>query len=193
MTHSHEFSHLIPATRVGQDYTETTFKADDRQCALLAKRYNITSVESVSGYAKLRRESDGVTIYVSGMFKAFVTQSCVTTFEPVTDEIEEEFEGWFLDETHAKSFKKAKKKRAIIDTEDFAADEDEDFMAGEHEDPEPIIGGMVDVGELVAQFLSLALDPYPKSEKAKAQGLLEQEINPEKPNPFDVLKDYKAK
>jgi uncharacterized metal-binding protein YceD (DUF177 family) len=193
MTQTHDFPHLIPAARVGQDYTETSFEADARACALLAKRYNITSVEAVSGYAKLRRESDGVTIYVMGSFKADVTQSCVTTFEPVADHIEEDFEGWFLDETHAKSFKKAKKKRAVSDLEDFAAEEDEDFMAGENEDPEPIINGMVDVGELVAQYLSLALNPYPKSEKAKAIGQLAQEINPDKPSPFDVLKDYKAK
>jgi hypothetical protein len=34
----------------------------------------------------------------------------------------------------------------------------------ESEDPEPVIDGKIDAGELVAQYLSLAIDPYPRLE-----------------------------
>ena len=33
----------------------------------------------------------------------------------------------------------------------------------EHEPPETIIDGVIDIGELAAQFLALALDPYPRA------------------------------
>ena len=34
----------------------------------------------------------------------------------------------------------------------------------EKEDPEPVVNGYIDLGEVVTQFLSLALDPYPHKE-----------------------------
>ena len=33
----------------------------------------------------------------------------------------------------------------------------------EEEDPEPVVDGMIDVGELAAQFLLLGVDPYPRA------------------------------
>ncbi|MBU6235046.1 MAG: DUF177 domain-containing protein [Alphaproteobacteria bacterium] len=194
MSNTHEFQHCIPAAKIGREASKTRFEADARQCALLAKRYGILSVDSLTGEAELVRESDGMTIAVKGHFAAEVTQACVTTLEPVKDSIEEDFEGWFLDESQAKSFKKARKMKTDSDSDEpFGGDEDEEtMMPAEMEDPEPVINGMVDVGELVAQYLSLALDPYPKSEKALAEGPIGDDSPPEKTSPFDVLKQLKT-
>jgi uncharacterized metal-binding protein YceD (DUF177 family) len=191
----HEFPHTIPASKIGREQFKITFAADERQCAQLARRYGILSVEGLSGTATLWREGDGMTIVVNGHFVADVTQACVTTLEPVPDHIEEDFEGWFLDESQAKSFKKAKKLRTDLDIEDpFNSEEDEEtMMPDEREDPEPVINGLLDVGELVAQYLSLALDPYPKSAKALEMGPIGDEADLKKPNPFAVLKDMKGK
>jgi uncharacterized metal-binding protein YceD (DUF177 family) len=195
MTMQNEFPHQIPAAKIGREPFKTSFEASPRQLEFLAKRYGVTSVDSLTGHATLIRETDGMTIAATGHFKAEVTQACVTTLEPVKDTIEEDFEAWFLDESQAKSFKKAKKLKADAETDDpFNVEEDEEtMMVSERDEPEPVVNGQVDVGELVAQYVSLAINPYPHSEKARAVGYVGDGQEPEKPNPFAVLKDLKVK
>jgi len=192
---THEFSHLVTATNVGPEGFNTRFEADERARQLLAKRFGIVSVDHLSGTATLTRESDGMTIHVSGAMDAQVTQACVTTLDPVKDRVQESFEGWFLDESQAMSFTRAKKRKEEEEIGGFfiPGETDENPLIEEREEPEPVVNGMVDVGELVAQFLSLALNPYPHSEKALAEGPLGDPAAPEKPNPFEALKDWKAK
>jgi len=192
MSPVHEFPHPVQAAKIGHEPMTIGFKADEHQCALLARRYNILSVENVVGTASLHREADGMTIGVRGTFTADVTQACVTTLEPVPDHIEEDFEGWYLDESQASSFKRAQKRRIEKDEDDIF-DEAEDHIADERDDPEPVVGGLVDVGELVAQYLSLALNPFPHSEKALKEGPVGDEAELKKPNPFAILKDLKTK
>ena len=43
---------------------------------------------------------------------------------------------------------------------------DEVEIDPEAEMPEPVVGGKLDLGEILAQELSLALDPYPRSPEA---------------------------
>ena len=69
-------------------------------------------------------------------------------------------------------------------------------IINEQEDPEKIIGGKIDLGEVVTQHLSLAIDPYPHKEGVKYEyGDDEPEKVPEafKNNPFAALKDWKSK
>lgn len=188
-----EFTYHVTAAKIGADPFEVAFQADERQRAQLAKRYNIMSIESLSGTAALTRETDGMTIAVKGHFSADVTQACVTTLEPVPDHIEEDFEGYYLDESQATSFLRAKKRKAEIDANDLPLEEDESVVADERDEPDAVLGGMIDLGELVAQYLSLALNPYPHSEKALAEGPVGIIEAPEKASPFAVLKDIKGK
>jgi uncharacterized metal-binding protein YceD (DUF177 family) len=190
MSTNYEFSFPVSVAKVGQEVFKVDFSATERQRAMLARRFGILSVDSLKGTARLVRENDGMTILVTGRFVADVTQACVATLEPVPDHIDEDFEGWFLDESQVRSFKKAKKARVDADVEDpFGEEDEETMMPSEREDPEPVTGGIIDVGELVSQYLSLALDPYPRSEQALAVEPVS--ITQEKPNPFEVLKDLK--
>jgi hypothetical protein len=50
--------------------------------------------------------------------------------------------------------------------DDFSEDvemPDEVSLALEEDLPEPIENGVIDIGEVVTQYLSLSLDPYPRS------------------------------
>jgi uncharacterized metal-binding protein YceD (DUF177 family) len=64
------------------------------------------------------------------------------------------------------------------------------------EAPEPAPDGWIDLGELAAEQLGLALDPYPRKPDAavpaewKAEAAAEP-IAPERPNPFAVLEKLK--
>jgi uncharacterized metal-binding protein YceD (DUF177 family) len=189
MSHTSEFNFTVPASKIGADEFKTAFTADERTRQLLAKRYGIESIDRLSGEVSLRRESDGMTIVASGHFTADVTQACVTTLEPVKDRIAETFEGWFLDESQAASFTRALKRKLEVEAGDMPLEDNESPIAEEHDEPETIVGGQIEIGELVAQYLSLALNPYPHSEEARAQGPVGDEASLKKPSPFAVLKD----
>jgi hypothetical protein len=63
-------------------------------------------------------------------------------------------------------------------------------LSGEAELVEPISGGTLDLGEAVAQQLSLALDPYPRAPGAAATA---RETGPGDPSPFAALAKWKEK
>jgi hypothetical protein len=57
---------------------------------------------------------------------------------------------------------------------------------GDIEPPEPVIGEAIDLGELVAQYLSLAINPYPRAPDAEAQAD-QYRADPQRDGPFAVL------
>lgn len=187
-----EFSHNVQADAIGNTPFQAKFKADAKAREQLAKRFGILSIESVEGQAVLTRQPDGFTIHVTGRFTADVTQACVATLEPVAEHVSESFEAWFLDESQVTSFMKARKQRQApgADADD---DIDENPMPEDHEDPEPVVDGVIDVGEIVAQHLSLALDPFPHSAGAEASGPIGDEASLKPESPFAGLKDLLSK
>ncbi len=87
----------------------------------------------------------GGCVRLSARLRAEVVQSCVATLEPVSAAIEEDF--------------------SLL----FAPDRDADadlLLRPEDELIEPLGDGIIDIGEAVAQQLSLALDPYPRASSA---------------------------
>ena len=75
---------------------------------------------------------------ISGRFQAEILQTCVISLEPVSAELDEEINLVF-----ARDFEKS---ADIVDPEDA----------------EPLDGNVIDLGELVAEEFSLALEPYPE-------------------------------
>lgn len=92
-----------------------------------------------------RRGSGG--LHVAGRVSATVGQNCVVTLEPLANEVEEAVDLLFLPQ------------RAV-------ASQDGETEPAPHQvkwnDPEPLIGGVVDLGALATEFLILGLDPYPR-------------------------------
>ena len=67
----------------------------------------------------------------------------------------------------------------------------------ESEEPEFVKGGVIDLGELVAQHIALELDPYPRRDGVH-HDLTDEDLPPEEVEntkkthrPFEVLKDLK--
>jgi hypothetical protein len=59
--------------------------------------------------------------------------------------------------------------------------------------PEPLTNGIVDLGEVAAQFLAISMDPYPRKEGVDIEEFVEEEEAEEKPNPFAKLAGLKDK
>jgi len=170
---SQEFSRFVEADSVGTHRMERRISANPEERAALAKRFDLLGIDRLEAVFSLKRAGGGV-IHIQGEIEAAVTQACVVTLAPVPAKIAERFSADFADED----------RRRPAETDlDFEADDP----------PEPIRNGHIDLGELAAEQLSLALDPYPRAPGAA----IPEEFSPdpdaeaeaERPvNPFSILK-----
>lgn len=162
--------------------------ATESECKSIAERLNIPAIQSLSAEMTLSRvPGNKAVVYVEGMLKASVTQNCVVTGTPVNSHVEEEFEAWYADPSSFTSLSKARHERTA------KGSDAEIPVLEEHEDPEPMTDGKIDLGDLVTQYLSLGLDPYPRIPGAAWEGGKKDVVPPSelRKNPFDVLKDWK--
>lgn len=184
-----EWSYLVNIEDIGDEPKIVKFTASERQRIDLARRLGVVSVEEANATVTLQHAGGGM-IHAMGSLQASLTQSCVVTLAPVPDIIQEEFEGWFGDKASAVSFARAKSereaKKAHVEAE----------LLEESVDPEPIIGGKIDIGELATQYLSLSINPYPRAEGAPERhefGPKQGEGASIRKSPFEALKDWKEK
>jgi uncharacterized metal-binding protein YceD (DUF177 family) len=193
-TYTSEWSYHIAVDDIGKAPVTYTITADADACAGLANRYDIPAVLSASATLILTRENNGLVIRVDGTVQARVMYTCVVTLDPFESVVTDTFESFFADPDQAISF-----ARARADLRAKGGDIEVEMM-DERDAPEDIINGTIDVGEMVAQYLSLALDPYPRGPHAPDDtSVLDEEPDqdPESDtahsNPFAALKEWKDK
>jgi uncharacterized metal-binding protein YceD (DUF177 family) len=169
MTHAPEFSRLIAIEGITPDKTRSeTITATEEECTALAERFGLRQLSNLKADLTIRRVLGGATVQVKGRLTADLVQACVVTLRDVPARIDAPFETFFAEE----------KKNA----------RDIDFTAEDEEDAAEIIeNGMIDMGEAVAQYLSLELDPYPRAPGVKLPSQSEQTGDDKKPNPFAAL------
>lgn len=182
-----EWSFPVDAEKITTNPLRIMIKPTPEERKALAVRFGVTSLDLLQAEMSFVREAGKTTIHATGSFEAQLKQSCVVTGAPVSSRIEEEFESWFADRQQAVPLAKIRKERMV------EKGHVEMPMIPEHEDPEPVIDGKIDAGELVAQFLSLAINPYPRAEGLKEETV--EVVHADKPleNPFAALKDWKNK
>ncbi|GAB2179167.1 YceD family protein [Dongia sp. agr-C8] len=171
---SQEFSRFVEADSVGTHRMERRISANPEERAALARRFDLIGIDRLEAVFTLKRAGGGV-IHVQGEIAAEVTQACVVTLAPVPAKISEAFSADFAD----------------VDDRRPPAESDLDFEAADP--PEPIQNGHIDLGELAAEHLSLALDPYPRAPGAAIPAEFspdpDAEAAAERPvNPFSILK-----
>jgi hypothetical protein len=185
-----EFSFAVNADDIASTPVSFSFSPNESERAAIAKRLDVLSLTRAEAKIECTRES-GHIIHVRGEFSADITQECVVTLDPIQSTIGDEFESWFSDKDHIASFKKAqieaKAKKEFIETP----------MLEEHEDPEPLENGKIDVGELFVQFLSLAVNPYPQKPGVRVADVTKQKSDDDQKfmpqNPFAALKNWRPK
>jgi len=185
-----EWSYLVDSEEIEGKPLEIKAEAGKEEKRALARRLGVISLESLSVDALFSRKKGSLVIHVKGTLRAELTQECVVTTDPVQSTTEEEFEGWFADPEQAVSFAKARQDKLQ------EKGQNELPVLREQEDPEPITDGQIDLGELVAQHLSLSINPYPHAEGVHYE-LGDDEIKAQpaesRQNPFAALKDWKEK
>lgn len=143
-----EFSRPVRIDTIGSAPRQMSIGADENERAALAKRFGIIEIGRLSADAALIRSGDHVT--ASGTLIAEVAQSCVATNVPVPETVEEEFLIEFRPQPTRTS------------------EEDEIELSEREMDVVFYDGGSVDLGEAVAETLSLSLEPYPRASDAEA-------------------------
>lgn len=168
-----EFSRIFPVDKLRDRPVRERIEANAEERAALAQRLNLVALNSLEADLDLQRVTAGDMVEVSGMFRAKVVQTCVVTLEPFESEVSETYKTYFAHESREASL---------------------DIPVEDEKAPEPIsANGEIDLGELSAQHLSLALDPYPRKPGATFKPVAEDGAEEEKRNPFAVLADFKGK
>ncbi len=134
-----EFSRPIDVTRLGAGETVYNITANETERAALAKRFDLVSLEKLAARVTLRRLAGGL-VRLTASLSADLVQTDVVTLDPVPARVDDDFSLLFGG-----------------DADDAAA------LDPEAELVEPLFDGHIDIGEAVAQQLSLVMDPYPRA------------------------------
>jgi uncharacterized metal-binding protein YceD (DUF177 family) len=167
-----EFSRTVRIDTLGATARPLSIGANEEERAALAGRFGLQGIERLSAEAELSRHGDAVS--ASGSLSARVTQSCVATGAPVPEAVEEAFRIEFRPQPAGGT-----------------PDEEVELSEGEL-DVVFYDGAAIDLGEAVAETLSLALDPYPRcpeADQALAEAGVQREGEEVRTGPLAGLKD----
>lgn len=178
-----EFSRIVNTDEQVSKKEKLSIEASAKECAALAKRFELVSIESLKAELTILVASNG-EVTVRGPMHAEIVQRCVTTLEPVPEKIEDDVEVLFSPHISEDD---------LPSNPDDLEDLSEDELMALLDQPEPLVDGKIDVGEVVAQFLAVAMDPYPRKDGAELPDavLSEEESDEERPNPFAKLAGLK--
>ncbi len=139
-----ELSRPVTVADIPPEGREVEITASAEEAAALARRFDLIAVDRLTARVRLRTTMTG-EIEVTGDLAGDVVQRCVVTLEPVVGSVADSFALRFSRE---------------YTEEDEVFDEDAPLL-------EPWPGAEIDAGEIVAQHLALALDPYPRAPGAE--------------------------
>lgn len=183
-----QWSVMADAHNLGAEVTSRTIEASDEERGFVKNRLELDDIKNLKAELSFEKVN-GYVVHVSGQVQADVTQTCVVTLEPIETHVTEEIDAYFADPAEVVGFDKVKKQKEL------ETEEGEIPILDEKDDPEPLIDGKIDLGDLAVQFLSLGIDPYPHKEGAMHDLTDEdhERIAKErvKENPFAALKDWK--
>ncbi len=137
-----EFSRPLKVTAITQRLDTISIEATLAECAALAARFELVSLESLSATLEYRRLTGTQRIRIDGTIQATTAQHCVASWEPVPETINENFVADFT--------------QTVWEAADTEIDQ-----------PEVITEDTIDLGEIVAQYFYLALDSYPRVKVAE--------------------------
>ena len=167
-----EFSRPFAIEDIEATGTSVELVADAEERRRLAERFDLLSLDRLVAHLEVTRGASGIPIRVCGRLQASVVQSCVVSLEPVASKIDEPVE---------------------VEYAPASAEGPEEMVHLDQPDPpEPLEGDTLELGELVAQHLSVALDPYPRKEGAEPPEWAKP-ADSEEDNPFSVLASLRKK
>lgn len=161
-----EFSRPVRVETMPRDGLVETIEASADERAALAKLNGLPDIARLTAQFRISKWKRGVR--VEGEVSARVTQTCVVSLEPFDVDVEEPVEARYLP--------RDRKKPATESLADAIVDPDE---------PDDLVDGRIDLGVLASEFLTLALDPYPRKPGAAFAAPADSD---DSASPFSALK-----
>ncbi|OHC74512.1 MAG: hypothetical protein A3G18_11570 [Rhodospirillales bacterium RIFCSPLOWO2_12_FULL_58_28] len=143
-----EFSRPVACDGLKEGPNSFDIEAAPRERTALAERFSLISIDSLSATVTLTPRQDSLVL-MAGKLRADVTQTCVITLEPVKSLIEASFEQLYSGEA------------------DSGEDEDVIILLDGANDHEPVIDGVIDLGEAVAEQMAVELPLFPRKPGVK--------------------------
>ena len=167
-----DFEQRLPIDRI-RDGDRIDLIADAKECAAIAERLDLLSLDRLEAHAALSRE--GRLVRARGRLKASLTQACVATGEPVPEHIDEAFD------------------LTIVPAP--GGTEPEEEVELESGDLDTIFhdGAGIELGREIADTLALSIDPYPRSAGADTALREAGVMSEEEAGPFAALAALKNK
>jgi uncharacterized metal-binding protein YceD (DUF177 family) len=153
--HESEIERTVDIDRMGAGGAALDIVANDSERAALARRFGFLGLPAFSARVTVDQRPGGLVV-VEGRVRGRIVQACVLTLDPVTQDLDDTFRVVF--------------KRGLAD--DLDPESGETVLSAQADAPEPLEGNMLDVGEIVAEQLSLAADPYPRRPGAKLEDVM---------------------
>jgi uncharacterized metal-binding protein YceD (DUF177 family) len=189
-----EFRRRIEVATLGEHEERFVYSATPEERAALARRIGVVALEQLEAEAFVRatggaKGARGARARVT--FHAAVVQSSVVTLEPVQNRIDDTFEVEFLPRGEAAEAKESSEE----------VEEDLSLEAlGDLEAPEPpgeVVDGWFDLGDMIAEYLSLAIDPYPRRPGEEfgewRDAPVETPGDEKQQGPFAALKNWRSR
>jgi uncharacterized metal-binding protein YceD (DUF177 family) len=162
-----ELSRRLRLDRVPPAGVTLDVEATDTERAALARRFGVLDVPALTAQVSLKPEGGG-RWQVDGRLRATVVQACGITLDPVEQTIDEPLALQFAQ-----------------DVEEIDRDSG-DLIVGT-DAAEPLTGDSLDLGELVADQLGLAIDPFPRKPGAVLADILPPPASASDDSPFAAL------
>jgi len=166
-----EFARPQRVDTIGGEPRTVEIAADAQERAALAKRFDMIGIERLTGRFTIRRDAAGIV--AEGRVAAAVTQACSITGDPLPATVDEPVALRFVPEDDA--------------------GQDEVELGDNDIDVIPYDGGAIDLGEVAAETMALALDPFPRGPNAEAALKEAGVLSEEQAGPFGALAALKDK
>ena len=173
------FHRPIRVHDVPQAGLDRTLQATPEECRAIAADAGLPDVASLKAECHVARRASG-RFDVTGAVESTLTQNCVVSLEPFESTVRQEI---------AISFALPPRDGAL---ERGRLTVDIDVVEGADE-PDPIVDNTIDLGAVALEFLTLALDLYPKKPGVHfTDVLIGEKLEPE-PSTFAALERLKDK
>lgn len=134
---------------IPEDGQSFVLEADAETRAAIAEAAGLRDLPQLAATFDVTRQgAEGLRVV--GHVSAMAAQTCVVTLEPMLNPIEENLDLLFMPQSDLPG--------PLADSEPPAHAPG----GAKWNEPEPLVGGAVDLGALATEFLILGLDPYPR-------------------------------
>ncbi len=141
------FNRPTAIAAIGANDLPFSFAANADECLALAARLDVPSVDRLEASGFLRKESKN-RIRLRGQFVADICQTSVLTLEEMSSRLQEKFSVLLCPEGDP----------LLVETDG----EDKVMDSQNFDDIDVLDNEFIDLADQVAQFVSLAVDPYPR-------------------------------